>query len=340
MPRPAAFSVVILSSFAAVAGFICLAQPTSASTFTTDEQKAEVTAEPISIILLLKAPRALKAEQVAKACQLATDRPFAVAAKGNTKPDSVSVHDAGFLIQTKELQAALTISNKPWDHQLETEDIESAAIRTMLKEQRAVIELSVISESSASAANASTRDASTKQLCRIAAALCGKDVAGLAIPSQEILVACADELPSLLNSLNPIRALQTGVAEAVVGTSDGDPELSKATAEAKKRWSEFAKAFESRNKGTEGFAAQFVFDAAEGQRESLWIEVVKIDADRVLGKVANEPQHVALKLGESVTVPLNKLKDWLYYRDGERVGGFTVEVLLKRESQKSEPGKR
>lgn len=340
MLRPAALSVMIFSSLAAVTGFFSLAQPAIASTFTADEQKTEVAAEPVSIILLLKSPRVVNAEQVAKACQLATDRPFTVAAKGKAKADSVSVHDAGFLIQTKELQAALTVSNTPWDHQLKTEEIESVVIRSMLKEQRAVLELSVISETSASDAKTSTRDASTKQLCRIAAALCGEDVSGLAIPSQEILVAGADELPSLLNSVNPVRALQTGVAEAVVGTSDDDPELAKATVTAKKRWAEFVKAFEARKKGTEGFAAQFVFDAAEGQRESLWIEVVKIDADRVLGKVANEPQHVALKLGESVTVPLSKLKDWLYYDDGERIGAFTVEVLLQRESQKSDPKER
>lgn len=333
MPRPAAFSLAVCFVLAGVAGFSASAV-SFATEPTSDERKAEIDSEPVSIILLLKTPRSLKADQVARACQQALNRPFTVASKGQARVDSVSLHDAGFLIQAKELQAALTVTSTPWDHQLRIDDIDSVAIQTLLKEQRAVLQLSLISEDSNAAKDGASQQTSIRLLCRIAAALCGDDVAGLAIPSEEILVAGSDELPPLLNSSNPVKALQTGVAETVVGTSDNDAELAKATAEAKKRWSEFVKAFESGKADTEGFAAQFAFDASEGRLESLWVEVVKIESDRVYGKVANEPQHVSLKQGESVTVPLSKLKDWLYYRNGERVGGFTVDVLLKRESRK------
>ncbi len=293
-------------------------------------------AEPVSVILLLKAPQRINAEQLTKACQQAMGRPFAATNKATGKPDSVSVNDAGFLVHAKELKAVLTVSSKPWDHQLQTEEIDSAAIRAMLKEQKGVLQLSLLTSDSAvdsRAAGDRGSEVATKSLCRIAAALCSDQTLGLAMPSQEILVAGTEDLPALLNSTNPVKALQTGVADTVVGASNDDPELAKASAEAKKRWSEFAKAHARPPKGAEGFAAQFAFDAAEGRKETLWIEVLKIDANEVQGKVANEPQHVSLKLGESVKVPLSRMTDWLYYQDGERIGGFTVDVLLKRDAQ-------
>lgn len=293
--------------------------------------------EPISIILMLKSPTTIKAEQLAQVCGRVVNRPFSTGSKPNEKPDTVSMNDAGYLIHAREFKAVLTVGSKPWDHQLQTDQIDSAEIRTMLKEHKGSLQLSLLTSGSIADSKAEggrTGNAATRTLCRIAAALCDDQTLGLAIPSQEILVAGTEDLPPLLNSANPIKALQTGVADTVVGASNDDPELSKASAEAKKRWSEFAKAHNKPPKGAEGFAAQFAFDAAEGRKETLWIEVLKIDANEVQGKVANEPQHVSLKLGESVKVPLSRMTDWLYYQDGERIGGFTVDVLLKRDAQK------
>jgi len=207
----------------------------------------------------------------------------------------------------------------------------------MLKEHKGSLQLSLLTSGSITDSKAEvgrTGDAATKTLCRIAAALCDNKTLGLALPSQEILVAGTEDLPALLNSANPMKALQTGVAETVVGASNDDPELSKASAEAKKRWMEFAKAHNKPPKGAEGFAAQFAFDAEKGRKETLWVEVRKIEANEIQGTVANEPQHVALKLGDSVRIPLSRMTDWLYYQDGERVGGFTVDVLLTRDADK------
>lgn len=292
--------------------------------------------EPVSVILMLNAPTTVKAERLAQVCGQVVNRPFRVVNKPNEMTDTVSVNEAGYLIHAREFKAVLTVSSKPWDHQLDTGEIDSAAIRTMLKEHKGSLQLSLLTSGSGDNSKAGSdreSDGATRALCRIAAALCDEQILGVAIPSQEILVAGTEDLPALLNSTNPIKALQTGVADTVVGARNNDAELAKASAEAKKRWSEFAKAHARPPGGAEGFAAQFAFDAAEGRKETLWIEVLKIDANEVQGKVANEPQYVSLKLGESVKVPLSRMTDWLYYQDGERIGGFTVDVLLKRDAQ-------
>ncbi|MFT4513071.1 MAG: hypothetical protein ACI89X_000765 [Planctomycetota bacterium] len=47
--------------------------------------------------------------------------------------------------------------------------------------------------------------------------------------------------------------------------------------------------------------------------------------------IGNEPVDIeGLELGSKVTRKLGELSDWIYFEDGEMVGGYTVKVLQKQ----------
>ena len=59
--------------------------------------------------------------------------------------------------------------------------------------------------------------------------------------------------------------------------------------------------------------------------------VSAIEKDVIYGELGTDPAQVTyLKSGDKVTVPLAELNDWMFLRDGEMVGGFSVDLLMKR----------
>ncbi len=108
-----------------------------------------------------------------------------------------------------------------------------------------------------------------------------------------------------------------------------DPELAAAAQEARRRWPEFAAAFQARRGEAHSVKAPFV----EGEHvEHMWIAVEEISDTHVTGTLGNDPQYIlSLKEGQRVSVPVEQVEDWLYTQRGEMVGGLSVKVLMERE---------
>ena len=67
------------------------------------------------------------------------------------------------------------------------------------------------------------------------------------------------------------------------------------------------------------------------ETEYMWLLVSAIGEETVTGTLDNEPIYVRnVRVGETVTVSIDQVNDWLYTDGGELVGGFTNEVLNRQ----------
>lgn len=114
-----------------------------------------------------------------------------------------------------------------------------------------------------------------------------------------------------------------------VVVSDDDPRLRAAEAESRRLWPEFLAAFQKRH-GTTGFFSVKGRIAEGEQTEYLWIKVSEIDDQVVHGFLENRPAGLTkLQAGQEVHITLKEVDDWLYsLGEGQpTLGGFTLRVL-------------
>jgi uncharacterized protein YegJ (DUF2314 family) len=111
---------------------------------------------------------------------------------------------------------------------------------------------------------------------------------------------------------------------------DDDPELKKASQEARDHWSEFVQAFSVHNRD-EKFAIKAVL-YNEGKSEYKWITVGSIYDDKVVGRLNQDSAVLPnVKAGTTVTVKAPDVMDWAYVDSkGVQHGGFSQKILEKR----------
>lgn len=69
---------------------------------------------------------------------------------------------------------------------------------------------------------------------------------------------------------------------------------------------------------------------AEG-RDHVWIENVRVEGDRFVGAVEEEPRPVTkLRKGAILGVTRAEISDWYYVRDGLTYGAWSMRALLDR----------
>jgi uncharacterized protein YegJ (DUF2314 family) len=112
-----------------------------------------------------------------------------------------------------------------------------------------------------------------------------------------------------------------------------DPRFKAAEAEAKRRWPEFAAAFNAKKPG-DIFIVKARFTQGRNE-EWMWVKVGTITGGTISGTLADEPSYIrTLKEGQAVTVQVSDTDDWMYHRaDGTEMGGFTDKVLQQIERE-------
>ncbi len=62
-----------------------------------------------------------------------------------------------------------------------------------------------------------------------------------------------------------------------------------------------------------------------GQIEHIWLTDVRFVGKRFQGRIDNQPRKITgLKMGQLVSVNPNEISDWMYVRNGQLVGGYTL----------------
>jgi uncharacterized protein YegJ (DUF2314 family) len=171
---------------------------------------------------------------------------------------------------------------------------------------------------------------------RLLAALAPEDTLALVWPEQQQVRVWDAEIDKALRSDTPLAAFEgmPGLLP-VIEVADDDPEMAAAVAEAQRRWPEFVEAFNER-KPEQHFAVKVPISDGDNT-EFMWLTVLDIEKERIYGKVDNDPFELKnVKYGSRVRVPVENLNDWLYTDGEDRVGGFTVEILLRRQAMSAD----
>jgi uncharacterized protein YegJ (DUF2314 family) len=154
-------------------------------------------------------------------------------------------------------------------------------------------------------------------------------------PATNRLYPMEPDMEAKLRSDDPLTALQEHPLLPVIQVADDDPRMRAAVAEARRRWPEFVRAFESRD-GNDNFAVKAAITDGE-HTEYMWLIVTAIENDIAYGRIDNDPLNVqGVKLGDIRRVAGSEIWDWLYMEGGEMVGGFSVAVVREIQSSGDE----
>ena len=115
--------------------------------------------------------------------------------------------------------------------------------------------------------------------------------------------------------------------DAIRGVERTDARMVEAIAEARRRWPEFAAAFAARGADSSRFIVKRPFGEGD-QIEHMWIEVERIDGDRVAGKLISQPFFLPRpRQGDTVEADPSEISDWAYFGPEGRVGSFSEAVV-------------
>lgn len=169
---------------------------------------------------------------------------------------------------------------------------------------------------------------------KLVAHLLEDDCLALYHPESSRMVVCDPSMREKLLGPDPLGIFGASANPPVTSVPDDAAAMAAAVEEAGRRWPEFVEAF-SRRTADQRFAIKAPFTDGD-ETEFMWVVVISIKEDCVIGTLGNEPVNVSnIKLGDPVRVPLADLNDWMYTRgDDDMVGGFTTRVLMEIEKRR------
>ena len=75
------------------------------------------------------------------------------------------------------------------------------------------------------------------------------------------------------------------------------------------------------------------FDDPDAPVEHMWVDDVYFDGSTIRGVLINSPNTIAsIREGDEVTLPLDRIENWLCAFDDDAHGGYSVQVLRSRMS--------
>ncbi len=127
------------------------------------------------------------------------------------------------------------------------------------------------------------------------------------------------------------QSLGTIRGRADMVSAGSDAELAVAVKRAKSELPRFIAALEHPAAGQHDFAVNARFTTNRGP-EQIWVRVESYGDRKFEGHFADEPLALIGKhKGDPVTVPEADVSDWVF-KNGEKIaGGYTMQVLLKRQ---------
>ncbi|MFO1004121.1 MAG: DUF2314 domain-containing protein [Planctomycetaceae bacterium] len=311
------------------------ADEAGASKKATAEGDPETDRPLLSVVLLQKKLPSLTEKHIADSIQKAWKQKVNVGDGGKKDAtDFVVKGGPGFVIQCQQTRCMVILDEKPYLEAEAFKDVQELRTRKMLQEHKTWLSLDLIGDTHRK--SAAEQEQAMNRIIQLAVEMADRNTVGVLLPSEKIVLPMSDEILAAMKADQALKALRKSSNAAVIGASGDDPKMLAATAEARRTWSEFVKAFRNKPKNSENFSAKFPFDAPD-QKEFMWVEVDSINGDTVTGRLGNDPVWVKdLKLGDEVRMKVSDLSDWMYLKDGEIVGGYTVKVLMEKQQQGNE----
>lgn len=86
----------------------------------------------------------------------------------------------------------------------------------------------------------------------------------------------------------------------------------------------------------------FATDSADpdaASYEHLWMNQIQFDGEQISGVLLNQPEDISeLHAGDSVTVSLTDISDWMYAIQGKVYGGYSIQVMRAAMSKQERAG--
>ena len=113
-----------------------------------------------------------------------------------------------------------------------------------------------------------------------------------------------------------------------------DPEVNAAIQAARRTLPIFWKAFSHPREGETMFMLKVAMPADDGSsRDHIWVAFIERAGNEIFGRAAHDDgAWRSLQPGEQgqrISVSAEQIDDWMYMRDGEIVGNYTLRALLE-----------
>lgn len=287
-----------------------------------DAEEEESAAPLTSLVLLLREPKYLDPTILSHAASQAWDAQ--ILAGEEDEAESFVVGDSP-MFMLKHETSMFVVHNHDEPYFKDSEEV--AEQMGELRRRKAIVEHQAwMSVDALLVEDDEARRQAYGQIGRVLAMLAGDDTLAVVCPESGQIVPYDDELDSLLRSGDPLEAFGNPANPPVIEIAPDDPRMQAAVAEARERWPEFVAAFENRG-ADERFSVKAPFQDDE-HMEFMWVEVTAVEGNLILGTLGNEPVNVSnVKLGQRVRVQIDELNDWIFFRDDELHGGFTIKVF-------------
>jgi uncharacterized protein YegJ (DUF2314 family) len=120
--------------------------------------------------------------------------------------------------------------------------------------------------------------------------------------------------------------------KSVIYSAD-DPAMTAAVEQARSTLSEFWAAFEAPADEVGRFSLKVAIREPDQEIvEHVWLgSLERKDDGTMVGTIDNQPNHLkSVAFGQHYRFSADQISDWMFYRHGKIVGGFTIRPILQR----------
>ncbi|KAB2673301.1 MAG: DUF2314 domain-containing protein [Verrucomicrobia bacterium] len=326
--------IALLLGFAAMAWSVH--RDFSPAAFAADGELDGAKEKPlVSLVLLLRKPRHLEAGMLARYCEAAWGGSFhtlrddekpSVGAKGDPAAAGwVGGRSPYFFVGSN--RGVFLVHNHGQAYFEDTTALADAAadlrIRQVLEENRGWL---AVDSMEASTPDPEATPASLYPvMARLVAELAGPDCQAIYQPDGNRFNHWDESLEAGLRSGDVARVFDEPTRMAVSELADDDPRMLAAIDAAARLWPEFVGAFERREGTAHAVKAPLT---RQGTTECIWIDVDRIENERVHGRLGNHPANLGgLRMGSVVDVSVADIRDWAYVVEGQPRGMFGTKAL-------------
>ncbi len=300
------------------------------------DPNAEPDGPMVSLVLLLRRPRHLEANLVARYAELVWATPFkSLSADSEPQDDPPGPWVGGqspiFMVSAPEGFFIVHNHDRPYfdDPAKLAEEVDELRLRKVIEDNRGwlAVDLMRLSDDQA------PRESAYPAIARFIAELAGPDCQAVFQPATNRFNPWDDELEAKLRAGDVADVFAEPTQVPVINVPEDDPRMLAAVTEARTRWPEFVAAFDA--KAGESFSVKAPVTAG-GNTEFIWVQVESVAGEDIAGTLGNEPVDLGdLREGSPVTVQVPELNDWMFLRDGEPVGLFTVKAIQEIQKERA-----
>jgi uncharacterized protein YegJ (DUF2314 family) len=148
-----------------------------------------------------------------------------------------------------------------------------------------------------------------------------------------LLVLAAAGALAIGSKLPQTRLAAKAAIDQTVRISDSDTAMIRAVEKARQSLPQFLAAAAHPDQGSSGFAVKTGL-GPQGAQEFVWINQFSLNGGKLTGRLANTPESVlGYSAGQSITIPISDVTDWMYYAGTKMQGNYTACALATHASE-------